>query len=115
MLMASPNQELELKNLRLMRSEVAVAWADISHTPSGLYELADILIKLDEILCLEISNMARQFNFTPELKDDHHVISHVTASLWFRSMELTIIDSKSNSRRPKHDLRNMAYAEKQLE
>ena len=58
-LMAVPNRELEPTNLRLRRSELAAAWADVSHALRGFYELADILIVLDEVLLLEISNFAR--------------------------------------------------------
>ena len=42
----------------LLKSAVAAAWADVSHALSGFYELANILIVLDEVLCLEISNLA---------------------------------------------------------
>ena len=68
MLMAASNRELESKSLRLLRSEAAAAWADISHALRGFYELADILIVLDEILFLDTSNLARQLKFKPEIK-----------------------------------------------
>ena len=55
-LMAAPNRELETTNLRLLKSELAAAWADVSHASRGFYELADILIVLDEVPILEISN-----------------------------------------------------------
>ena len=55
-LMAAPNRELEPTNLRLRKSELAAAWADVSHALRGFYELADILIVLDEVLLLEISS-----------------------------------------------------------
>ena len=58
--MAAPNRELEPTNLRLRKSELAAAWEDVSHALRGFYELADILIVLDEVLLLEISNFARQ-------------------------------------------------------
>ena len=80
-LMAPPNRELEPTNLRLRRSELAAAWADVSHALRGFYELADILILLDEVLLLEISNLARQLKFSPTIGDDHPIISHPTASL----------------------------------
>ena len=89
-LMAAPNRELEPTNLRLRKSELAVAWADVSHALRGFYELADILIVLDEVLLLEISNFARQLKLSPSIGDDHPVVTHLTASLWFRSMELTV-------------------------
>ena len=67
-LMAAPNRELEPINLRLLKSELAAAWADVSHASRGFYELADILIVLDEVLCLEVSNLARQLKFSPEIR-----------------------------------------------
>ena len=46
-LMAAPNRELERTNLRLRKSELAAALADVSHALRGFYELADILIVLE--------------------------------------------------------------------
>ena len=113
--MAAPNRELEPANLRLHKSELAAAWADVSHALRGFYELADILIVLDEVLLLEISNFARQLKFIPVIGDDHLVISHLTASLWFRSMDLTITSSTIRSRGPSVERKNVAATEKQLE
>ena len=114
-LMAAPNRELELTNLRLRRSELAAAWADVSHALRGFYELADILIVLDEVLLLEISNFARQLKLNPIIKEDHPVVAHLTTSLWFRDMDLTITSSTSRSRGPNNERKNVAAAEKQLE
>ena len=114
-LMAAPNRELEPSNLRLRKSELAAAWADISHALRGFYGLADILIVLDEVLLLEISNFARQLKFSPVIGDDHPAISQLTASLWFRSMEVKITNSTSKSRGPSNERRNVAETEKQLE
>ena len=69
-LIAAPNRELEPTNLRLLKSELAAAWADVSHALRGFYELADILIVLVEVLLLEISNLAWQLKFNPEIRDD---------------------------------------------
>ena len=113
--MAAPNRELEPTNLRLRKSELAAAWADVSHALRGFYELADILIVLDEVLLLEISNFARQLKLSPIIGDDHPVVTHLKASLWFRSMELTITSSTSKSRGPSNERKNVAAAEKQLE
>ena len=71
--MAAPNWELEPATLRLRKSEMAAAWADVSHALRGFYELADILIVLDEVLLLEISNLARQFKFSPIIGYDHPI------------------------------------------
>ena len=35
--MAAPNRELEPLNLRLYKSELPAAWADISHALRGFY------------------------------------------------------------------------------
>ena len=92
-----------------------MAWADVSHALRGFYELADILIVLDEVLLLEISNFARQLKFSPDIRDNHPIKSHLTASLWFRGMDLTITSSTSKARGPSNEKRIVAAAEKQLE
>ena len=79
------------------------------------YELADILIVLDEVLCLEVSNLARQLKFIQEVGYDNPVITRLTASLWFRNMELTIRSSTSRTRGPNNERKNVAAAEKQVE
>ena len=111
-LMAAPNRELEPTNLRLRMSELAAAWADVSHKLRGFYELTDILIVLDEVLLLEISNFARQLKFSPAIGDDHPIIIHLTASLWFRSMDLTITSSTSKSRGPSNERKSVTATEK---
>ena len=70
---------------------------------------------MDEGLLLEISNFARQLKFSPVKGDDHPIISHLTASLWFRGMDLTITSSTSKPRGPINERKNVAAAEKQLE
>ena len=113
--MAAPNRELEPVNLRLLKSEFAAAWADVSHALRGFYDLADILIVLHEVPCLELSNIARQLKFNSEIRDDHPVIIQLTASLWFPSMDLTITSSTSKARGPSNKRKNVGAAEKQLE
>ena len=70
---------------------------------------------LDEILCLEVSNLARQLKFNPEIRDNHLIIGHLTASLWFRCMDLTITSSTSKARGPSNERKTVAAAEKLLE
>ena len=77
--------------------------------------MADILIVLDEVLLLEISNLAWQLKFNPEIRDNHPIIGHLTASLWFRRMDLTITSSNSKARGPSNERKNVAAAEKQSE
>ena len=114
-LMAAPNRKLEPINFRIFKSELTAAWADVSHALRGFYELADNLIVLDEVLCLEASNLARQLKFNPEIRDNYPIIGPLTASLWFRSMNLTIKSSTSKARGPSNERKNVAAAEKQLE
>ena len=76
---------------------------DVSHALRGFYELADILIVLDEILLLEISTLTRQLKFSPIIGDDHPIISHLTASLWFRGIDLIISSSTGKSRGPSNE------------
>ena len=70
----------------------------------GFYELADNLIVLNEVFCREVSNLARQQKFKPEVGDDPPVRTHLTVSLWLLSMEPTITNSTSR--------KNVAAAEK---
>ena len=88
---------------------------ETSHALRGLYELADILIVLDEVLCLEVLNLLRQLKIIPEIIDIHPIIGHLTDSLWFRSMDLKITSSTSKARGPSNERKNVAAAEKQLE
>ena len=113
-LIAAPNCE-ELTNLRLLKSELAAAWADVSQALRGFYELADVLMVLDELLLLEISNLARQLKFNPEIGDDPPGINNLTAILWFRGMDLTITSSTSKASGPNNERKNVVAAEKQLE
>ena len=115
MLMAAPNRELEPINLRVLMSQLAAAWADVSHNLRGFYELSDFLIVLDEVLCLGVSNLTRQLKFNREIGDDHPAITQLTASLWFRSRDLTITSPTSSARGPNNERKNVAAAEKQLE
>ena len=43
------------------------------------------------------------------------MITHITASLWFRSMDLTITSSTSRARGPSNERKNVDMDEKQLE
>ena len=113
--MAAQNRDLEAVNLRLLKSEVAEVCADVSLSLRGFYELTDILIVLDEVLRLELSKLARQLKFNPEVGDDHHVITHLRASSWFQSVDLTITSSTSWASGPNNERKNVAAAEKQGE
>ena len=70
--------------------------------------------RLGRGLCLKVSNLARQLKFNPEVGDDRPVITHLTASLWFRSMEPTITSSTSRTRRPNNERKIVAAVKKQV-
>ena len=74
--------------------------------------MADFLIVVDEVLLLEISSIARQLKCNAEIKDNHPIIGHLTASLWLRSMDLTITTSTSKARGPSNERKYVAVAEK---
>ena len=101
--------------MRLLKLEVAAICTHVYHALRGFYELAIIMIVLHEVLCLEISNLARQLKFNPEVGDDDPEVSPLTATLWFRRTELTITGSTSSARGPINDGKNVAGAKKQLE
>ena len=65
---------------------------------------------LDEVLLLEILNLARQLKFNPEIRDNDPIIGHLTASLWFRNMDLTITSSTSTAKGPSNERKNVAAA-----
>ena len=62
-----------------------------------------------------MSNLAQQLKFNPEIGDNHPAIAHLTATLWFLSMDLTITSSTSSARGPNDERKNVAAAEKQLD
>ena len=65
---------------------------------------------------LEPTNLTlRKSELAAAWADMGPIISHLTASLWFRSMYLTITSSTSKSRGPSNERKNVAATEKQLE
>ena len=84
-------------------------------SPMGFHVFANILLVIDEVLYLEVSNLGRQVIFKPESNDENREIHHLTMSMWFRNMELTIVRSTSSSARPVHDRKNQVEAAKLLE
>ena len=71
--MAAPNQKLEPVN---SLSRKLRRLGQIVSRLEGLYELAGILIVLDEVLHLEISNLARQLKLNTEVVDNHPADNH---------------------------------------
>ena len=109
LLVAAPNQKLEPVN---SLSRKLRRLGQIVSRLEGLYELAGLLIVLDEVLHLEISNLARQLKPNTEVVDNQPAANHLTVSLCFRSIELTITGSISSARGPINNRKNVAGAEK---
>ena len=79
------------------------AWRILMAAPNRELEPTNLRLRKSEL------------KFSPAIGDDHSIISHLTASLWFRSMDLTITSSTSKSRGPSNERKNVAATEKQLE
>ena len=73
LLVAAPNQKLEPVN---SLSRKLRRLGQIVSRLEGLYELAGLLIVLDEVLHLEISNLARQLKLNTEVVDNHPSDNH---------------------------------------
>ena len=114
-LMATPNRELEPTNWRLRKSELAAAWADVSPRVEGLLRVGRHPHCIGRGPLAGDIKLRQQLKFSPAIGDDHPIVTHLTASLWFRSMELTITSSTSKSRGPSNERKSVAAAEKQLE
>ena len=70
--------------------------------------------------CIGRGPLTRNFEYRStvkaqsEIRINHPIISHLTASLWLRGMYLTITSSRSKARGPSNERKNVAEAEKQL-
>ena len=78
---------IEMENLRPLRAELPAVWSDISNALRGFKDHALHMLKLDEVLGLELSNFSRQLKLKPGIGDDHRVIVAMSNDLWFRRME----------------------------
>ena len=87
-IISAPNREIVMKNLRSLRAELSVAWSDISNVMRGLENYSLLVLVLDEVLGLELSNFSRQLKLKPGIDDDHRVIVVMSNDLWFREMEV---------------------------
>ena len=91
-IISDPNRMIEMENLRPLRAELPAVWSDISNAMRGFKDHALhmlVMLVLDEVLGLELSNFSRQLKLKPGIDDDHRVVIAITNDLWFRAMEVT--------------------------
>ena len=92
LVIANPNREPTEVSLIPIKKVSKMLGGDLPRA-KGFYEFVDILIKLDKVLCLEISNFAQQLNLKLNNGDDHQVAGNLSRNTWFKNMELTWIRS----------------------
>ena len=87
-IISAPNREIEMENLRPLRTELPAVWSDISNAMRGFKDHSLHMLVLDEVLGLELSNFSRQLKLKPGIEDDHRVIVAMSNDLWFQGMEV---------------------------
>ena len=85
---SAPNREIEMENLRPLRAELPAVWSNISNAMRGFKYHSLLMLVLDEVLGLELSNFSRQLKLKPGIDGDHRVIVAMSNDLWFRGMEI---------------------------
>ena len=88
---------IEMENLRPLRAELPPVWSDISNAMRGFKDHALLMLLLDEVLGLELSNFSRQLKLKPGIDDDHRVVIAMSNDLWFRAMESTGENKRSKN------------------
>ena len=74
MIISAPNRGIEMENLKPLREELLAVWSDISNAMRGLKDHSLHMLRLDEVLGLELSNFSRQLKPKPGIDVDHRVI-----------------------------------------
>ena len=105
-IISAPKCMIEMENLRPLKAELPAVWSDISNAMRGFKDHALLMLVLDEVLGLELSNFSRQLKLKPGIDDDHRVIAAMSNDLWFRAMEVTSEDT-----RRKNSLEKRAHLE----
>ena len=85
---STPNREIEMDNLRLLRPELPAVWAEISDALRGFKDHSLHMLVLDKVLGLELSYFSRQLKLKPGVDDDYRVIIAISNDLLFRGMEV---------------------------
>ena len=70
---------------------------------------------INEVLSLEILNLASQLKLRADIHDEYQSVNALSAILWFRKMEVTIATSTSGKKRPINDRLNAVNAGRHLE
>ena len=83
----APNRVVDPDNYYPSRPELPAVWADISNAIQGLRDCSTTRLTLDEVLGLELSNLARLLKLRPGVDDDHLLVQQVADDLWFRQMD----------------------------
>ena len=104
----APNRTIDPNNYYPSRSELPATWADISNAMQGLKDCSTTRLVLDEILGLELSNLARLLKLRPGVDDDHLLVRQVADDLWFRQMDHAEVEQGRTVRK------NMTSAEEDL-
>ena len=73
-IISAPNRGKEMEILRPFRTELSAVWSDISNAMRGFKYHSLLMLVLDEVLGLELSNFSRQLKMRPGFDDDHRVI-----------------------------------------
>ena len=71
MIISAPNREIEMENLRPLRTELPAMWSGISNAMRGFKDHALHMLVLDEVLGFELSNFSRQLKLKPGIDDDN--------------------------------------------
>ena len=87
-IISAPNREIEMENLRPLRTELPAVWSDISIAMGGFKDHSLHMLVLDGVLELELSNFSRQLKLKPGIDDDHRLIVAMSNDLWFRGMDI---------------------------
>ena len=112
-IISSPNREIEMENLRLLRAELPRVWSDISNAMRGFKDHSLHMLVLDEGLGLELSNFSRQLKLKPVIDDDHRVIVAMSNNVWFRGMDIKEEgERRNNSKDTRAHLEAMVFRTK---
>ena len=77
-----------MENLRRLGAELPAVWSDISNAMQEFKNHSLLMLVLDEVLGLELSNFSRQLKLKAGIDNDHRVIVAMSNDLWFRGMRV---------------------------
>ena len=85
----APNRMVDPNNYYPPRSELPAIWADISSAIQEFKDCSTTRLVLDEVLGLELSNVARLLKLRPGVDHNHLLVKKkkVANGLWFRQID----------------------------